>query len=77
MLKFSFPYSQETSIQELIDFLKRELKEGLLYFKAKNLNIEYLLTLPHRKVREMDSKKIDLVASKIKIDKKGNDLASF
>lgn len=35
------------------------------------------MTLSHRKVKELDSKKIDLVGSKIKIDKKGNYLASF
>lgn len=55
-----------------MDFIRREIKEHYVYFKAKSLNVEYLLTLHHRKVRELGVKRLELLGVKLKIDRRGN-----
>jgi len=49
----------------------------MLYFKTRDLNLDYLLTLSHRKVKELGNKRLELQACKIKIDKKGVPLGNF
>ena len=38
-----------------------------MYFKTKNINVEYMLTLPQRKVKELGLKRLELVGVKPKI----------
>jgi serum/glucocorticoid-regulated kinase 2 len=57
--------------------MKREISEDYLYFKTKNLNVEYFLTLPHRKVKELGLKRLEILAFRIKIDRKGNFLGNL
>lgn len=38
-LRLAFPYHPETAVEELIDFIRREVREDFLYFKTKNLNV--------------------------------------
>lgn len=73
----NFPFSPETTIGELIDFLHKELQEQHLYFRSRNLNLDYLLTLKYRKIKELSTNKLDLVASKIKIFPKDQFLSNF
>lgn len=75
--RLTYFYCSQTTIQELISFLKRELKEHFIYFKAKNINTEYFLTLHHRKVSELNTKRLELTAIRIKVDSKNNLLANF
>lgn len=56
----------------MTDFMRRELKEQYVYFKAKSINVEYLLTLQHRKVRELGVKRLELLGVKLRIDRRGN-----
>lgn len=44
-LRLAFPYTPDTTVGELLAFLRRELREGLLYFRCKNLSVEHFLTL--------------------------------
>lgn len=53
-----FSYAEETTIQELILFMRREIKENFIYFKAKNVNVEYFLTLPQKRVVELNTKRL-------------------
>lgn len=71
-LKLAFSFTAETEISDLTDFVRRELKEQYVYFKTKSLNVEYLLTLPHRKVRELGVKRLELLGVKLRIDRRGN-----
>ena len=62
-----FPFDEETQISELLKYLKREVEEEFVYFKSKNLNIDYLLTLGHRRVKELSAQKLELWVHKIRI----------
>ncbi len=37
--KMFFTFDEETTVKELISFIKREIKENFIYFKAKNINL--------------------------------------
>ena len=62
-----FPFDEETQISELLKYLKREVEEEFVFFKSKNLNIDYLLTLSHRRVKELSAQKLELWVHKIRI----------
>ena len=47
------------------------MQEENVYFKSKNLNLDYFLTLGHRRVRELAVKKLELWMCKIKVRRKG------
>lgn len=53
-----FSYAEETTMQELILFMRREIKENFIYFKAKNINLEYFLTLPQKRVVDLNIKRL-------------------
>ncbi len=44
-MRLAFSYTPETTVAELLAFMRQELREGLLYFRSKNLSIEHFLTL--------------------------------
>jgi hypothetical protein len=67
-MRLAFPYSQDTTVAELLAFLRRELREGFLFFCSKNLSVEHFLTLGGRRVRELGTKRVDLMAVKVKVD---------
>lgn len=48
-----------------------------MQLKYHNVNLEYLLTLGERKVKELGVKKIELTANKIKIFDQGTLLNNF
>lgn len=57
-IKLMFPFWEDTTVDELVSFLKREIKESIIYFKSKNTNLEYYLTLPHKRVSELNTKRL-------------------
>lgn len=38
-LRLAFSYTPDSTVAELLSFLRRELREGLLYFRSKNLTV--------------------------------------
>ena len=64
-------------MQELVSFMKKETSESHVYFKSKNLNIDYMLTLKERKVKELGTKKLELSMHKIRICKGLSPLNNF
>ena len=53
-----FPFGEETTVEELRAFLKRETKESCIYFKSKNINLEYYLTLPLKRVKDLNTNRL-------------------
>jgi hypothetical protein len=68
-MRLAFSYTPETTVGELLSFLRQELREGLLYFRSKNLSVEHFLTLTERKVRELGVKRLDLLGCRVKVEK--------
>jgi hypothetical protein len=57
-LKLMFPFWEDTTVEELVSFLKREIKESFTYFKSQNINLEYYLTLPLKRVSDLNTKRL-------------------
>lgn len=53
-----FPYNNETSISELVEFIRKEVNETHIYCRTRDLNMDYLFTLGYRKVIELKTKRI-------------------
>jgi hypothetical protein len=68
-MRLAFPYSPETTVAELQAFLQQELREGLLYFKCKNMSVEHFLTLGERRVRELGAKRLELLGCRVRVER--------
>lgn len=66
-----FTYNNDTTIGELIDYMRKELRDQYLFFKSRDMNVDYILTLVQRKVRELRTKRLQLSAWRIRVDAKG------
>lgn len=53
-----FTYNNESTIGELVDYMRKELRDSYLFFKSRDINVDYLLTLAQRKVRELRVKRL-------------------
>lgn len=65
--RLAYTYQADTNIENLIDFVKQETHITRLNFKTKNVNLDYLLTLKHRKVKELNIRKLSLMLERVKI----------